>query len=132
MLEPVRSSSYYGFTEFRIEPKDLPRLDIDRVFLEIIEGVVSDSGRLSASSLKDLTYQTPPMEDAVEHGANEELLDFSDVRPAPEIGPALRRLRKVVREAGTQVDDAGAMDDLISEIESLAPARAAANRGLLG
>lgn len=131
VLEQVRTENYYGSPEWRIEPRHLPPTEIDRQFFELMSEVVAEYGRLSASSLKDLTYQTEPMADAVEGGANEVLLDFSAVRPAPVIAPVLRHFRDVVAAAGRGKDDPGVGDDLEDEIAALTYLRVRANREML-
>lgn len=131
VIDSIPTTNYYGSPEHRIRAKRLPVLRVEQEFREILFEVVKECGHLSASSLKDLTYQTPPMADAVEDQANEALLDFSDVGPAPEVAPTLIRLRNVVRAAGSDSDEPGAMEDLEEEVAVLSPGRRRANRELL-
>lgn len=131
VVDSIPTTNYYGSPERRIRPKQIPSSRLEQEFREIISGVVQEYGHLSASSLRDLTYQTPPMADAVEDGANETLLDFCDVRPAPEVARVLDRLRDVVRAEGPGSDEPGAMEDLERDVAAFSPGRKRANREML-
>lgn len=94
--------------------------------------IVAEMGNLAASSLKQLSYQTPPMLEAVKGGHRGVVLDLDIVRPIPRVRRTLARLREVMREQPEQFDDDGVEDEMVHELEDLAPLRAAANRLMIG
>jgi uncharacterized phage-associated protein len=107
------------------------RHDIDLHLSEdeerIIMDIVRELGDLAASSLRDLSYQTPPMIEARADGRGV-VLDLETVRPVPRVGRTLTRLRETARGLPEQFDDEGVEDALVVELAELRHGRARANR----
>jgi hypothetical protein len=107
-----------------------PRLPADEE--RVVAGTVAELGDLAASSLRDLSYQTPPMIEAQACDNRGVVLDLDTVRPMPEVSRTLARLREIVRSLPDQHDDDGVAEDLLRELEEMRPGRARANRRLIG
>jgi uncharacterized phage-associated protein len=118
VVQVVETSNYYGTPERRLRLlAEAPQVHIDEQFHALIDTVVARYGRWSATQLKDLTYQTPPMEAAQRQGKKEVRLDLAGGDPFPDLEPALARLRRVARELPPLEDDAGATEELEEELE---------------
>jgi hypothetical protein len=96
----------------------LPELDAE---------LVAELGDLAASSLRDLSYQTPPMLEAKREGRGV-VLDLGLVRPLPRVGRTLARLREAARELPEQFDDDGFEEDVLRELAEFRPGLARVNR----
>ncbi|WP_131831110.1 type II toxin-antitoxin system antitoxin SocA domain-containing protein [Frankia sp. CcI49] len=94
--------------------------------------IVAEMGNLAASSLKQLSYQTPPMVEALKGGHRGVVLDLDIVRPVPRVRRTLARLREVLREQPEEFDDDDVEEEMARELEELAPLRGAANRLMIG
>jgi uncharacterized phage-associated protein len=118
VLQVVRTENYYGNREIRLRLLIAdPEVDIDPLFAAIVDQIMQSYGRLSASQLKDLTYQTPPMQAAQRVGRRELRLDLAGGEPYPDIHAALAGLREIARELPVPEDEPGAVDDLAQEID---------------
>lgn len=122
---------FTGRCEYTIHLLDAPQTVIDAEFTAIVDGVLMEFGDWSASQLRDLTYQTPPMQEAVRQGRREVRLDLSGGAPFPDLGPGLARLRDWAARNPLPGDEPGGVDDLAEEMEHLAEHRADATRRLL-
>ena len=128
----LREEYYWGW-QLRLVGELDAEFDLSEEDQLFIEAVVTDLGKLSAGSLKDMSYQTPPMLDAQNRGVRGVTLDLSlSRRPMPSLAKTARRMAAVLQRLPKQEDDPGAMDDLVQELDELAPARQRANAKLLG
>jgi hypothetical protein len=105
---------------------------IDVEFAEIVDAVLADYGRWPAGQLRDLTYQTPPMQEAVKQHRHEVRLDLAGGSPLPDLGSGLARLRRWAKSNPLPADEPGGIGDLIEEVDQLTEHRADATRHLLG
>ncbi|WP_207391408.1 type II toxin-antitoxin system antitoxin SocA domain-containing protein [Streptomonospora litoralis] len=124
--------NFFGGKEVRLSlTTDAPEVEIDENFAAIVERVVAEKGRFTATQLRDLTYQTPPMLEAQKLGRREVRLDLTGGEPLPDLEPALRKLRAVARGMPALEDDVGAVGDLSEEIDSLSELRKEATDEML-
>jgi len=100
--------------------------------MRIIRRVVSLHGSKSASVLRKLSYQTPPMVEAEAAGDRNVLLDLSRARRVRQIRELLERHRRHRAAAPEQTDDAGVGDELLAEMRDLAELRGHVNVTELG
>ncbi|WP_185792213.1 type II toxin-antitoxin system antitoxin SocA domain-containing protein [Actinoallomurus bryophytorum] len=100
--------------------------------MRIIRRVVSLHGAKSASVLRKLSYQTPPMVEAEAAGDRNVLLDLSRARRVRQIRELLERHRRHRAVAPKQTDDAGIGDELLAEMRDLAELRGHVNVTELG
>lgn len=127
VIQVERSVTYYGNKEVRLRLAEAtPQIEIDERFATIVSGVLHDFGRVSATQLKDMTYQTAPMLAAAAKGQREVRLDLTGGDPFPDLAPALHRLKGVLRSMPKLEDEAGGIEDLATEIDDWAPMRKAA------
>jgi len=99
--------------------------------VEVIRLAVRRFGQYAAVTIRDLSYQTPPMVDAQVRG-RESVLNLDLVRPVPKFRGAVARSRVVLARLGDQHDDAEAQDEIVVELNALAEERTAATARLLG
>ncbi|MEU2299632.1 type II toxin-antitoxin system antitoxin SocA domain-containing protein [Streptomyces antibioticus] len=124
VVKVIETTNYYGSLEVRLAlTGETPQVEIDAKFAEIVERIVSDKGKLSATQLKDLTYQTPPMMAAQRLGPREVRLDLTGGSPLPDLEPGLERLRAIAQTMPALDDEVGAVDELTAEIDSLSELR---------
>jgi uncharacterized phage-associated protein len=124
--------NYYGTPEVRLVLAiETPQVEIDARFSEIVERIVSEKGQLSATQLKDLTYQTRPMLEAQKLGRREVRLDLAGGEPLPDLEPALQKLRAIAQTLPPLEEDAGAVDELADDMEALSEARREATGAML-
>lgn len=117
ILEVSQTQNYYGGREIRLRLSGGdPQIAIEPRFAVIVDQIMQECGRLSASQLRDLTYQTPPMQAAQRVGQRELRLDLSGGDPYPDLHHALARLRRVVAASPLPEDEPGSLDDLATEI----------------
>jgi hypothetical protein len=90
------------------DPAALPRLAPGEE--AVLAAAVREWGSLAASSLKDLSYQTPPMIEAQAEGNRGVVLDLNLVRPRPKVSRTLARIRAAIRARPEQFDDGPAPD----------------------
>ncbi len=114
-----RVENFYGSPEYRIflspSRETLPPTKFDGH----IEAVMREFGRLSASTLSDLTYQTAPMLAAQEGARRGVLLDLEVERvkaPATSLRKVRERLKPVADRLPRQGDEGG-VDDLIADMD---------------
>jgi uncharacterized phage-associated protein len=93
------------------------------VQMEIIRQIVTEYGGKSATALRNLSYQTPPMIEAQAAGDREEILNLGRARRAKQAQELLARHQYRRSAQDTQVDDAGVEDDLMSEHEAMSALR---------
>ena len=131
IISKETTENYYGATEHRLRlgARQVP-VDVDAQFAAIIEKVVLEYGNLAASTLRDLTYQTPPMIEAQRENARGEVLDLISGRPVPEVAPVLARFQDALNRLGSQEDE-GDLSALADEVADWAPERARATRRLV-
>lgn len=99
--------------------------------MEIIRKVVSDYGGKSATALRDLSYQTPPMIEAQAAGDREEILNLSRARRAKQAQELLARHQYRRSAKGTQIHDEGVEEDLLREHETMSSLRRRATAKVL-
>jgi uncharacterized phage-associated protein len=118
VMEVSRAQNFYGGPEIRLRLSgEDPQVAIDHRFVAIVDQVMQDHGRLSASQLRDLTYQTPPMQAAQRIGQRELRLDLSGGDPYPDLHGALARLRRIAVASPLPKDEPGSLDELEVEID---------------
>ncbi|WP_155339827.1 hypothetical protein [Acrocarpospora corrugata] len=122
---------YAGYRERVIHLVDAPQVVIDAEFARIVDGVLAEYGQWSAGQLRDLTYQTAPMQAAIKVNRREARLDLAGGPPLPDLGPRLARLRRWLERNPLPEDEPGGIDDLVGESQDLADHRAEATRHLL-
>jgi uncharacterized phage-associated protein len=127
-----RHEGWYGQKEVRLHLAErAPQYEIDIQFAVIVEEIVAQYGSLTATQLKDLTYQTAPMLAAQRKGEREVRLDLTGGDPYPNLAPTLHRLRAVLSAMPDQEDEPGAIEDLEREINEWADLRRAATSHLV-
>lgn len=132
VVEVVKTSNNYGTSEIRLRLRiAAPQIEIDSQFAAIVDEVMQADGRLSASQLKDLTYQTPPMQAALRLGRRELRLDLAGGEPYPDLSAPLARYRKIVRDLPLPDDEPGALEDLMGEIDDWSQLRREASGSIL-
>jgi|SRR4051794_20971090 len=132
VIQAERSLTFYGNKEirFRLLAAD-PRIDVNPRFMNILGDVVSEFGHLSATQLRDLAYQSPPMLAAIAKGRREVRLDLTGGEPYPDLAPALARLKAVARSMPAGEDEDGGIVDLKAELEEWAETRRSATSQLV-
>lgn len=124
VVRVIETHNFYGTLEVRLAlAGETPQVEIDARFAAIVERIVSEKGNLSATQLKDLTYQTPPMLAAQKLGRREVRLDLAGGAPIPDLAPALQRLQAIARAMPPLEDEVGAVEELAAEIDSLSELR---------
>ncbi|MFE3452021.1 type II toxin-antitoxin system antitoxin SocA domain-containing protein [Nonomuraea sp. NPDC059194] len=122
---------FAGYRECAIHLIDAPQTIIDAEFAKIVDGVLAEYGRWSAGQLRNLTYQTPPMQEAIKQNRREVRLDLAGGPPLPDLGSGLDRLRRWAKRNPLPDDEPGGVDDLVEESSYLADHRTEATRQLL-
>ncbi|MGP3958751.1 type II toxin-antitoxin system antitoxin SocA domain-containing protein [Nonomuraea sp. 3N208] len=122
---------FAGYRECTVHLIDAPQIVIDSEFAEIVDGVLAEYGRWSAGQLRDLTYQTAPMQEAIKQNQREVRLDLAGGPPLPDLGSGLARLRAWAKRNPLPQDEPGGVDDLVVESRQLAEHRDDATRHLL-
>lgn len=117
----VRRDEYYLGYQIRLVG-DPPDSDIDPASFALLAKTVRSYGNLAASTLKDLSYQTPPMVDAMERGKGV-VLDLSLARPRPRLSGLVKRMSAVLRRLPEQENDPGVFQEVEREMDELAQAR---------
>jgi uncharacterized phage-associated protein len=133
VMEVSRTLNYYGAREIRLRLSAVdPQIEIDPRFAAIVDHIMRDHGRLSASQLKDLTYQTPPMRAAQRVGRRELRLDLAGGDPYPDLHASLERLRRIAASLPLPEDEPGALAELAAEVDDWAHLRREATSRILG
>lgn len=130
VVERERTENYYGSAEYRLRLSREVPIDVDAQFAVIIEKIVLDYGDLAASTLRDLTYQTPPMLEAQREDARGEVLDLLTGRPVPDMAPVLEHFQGIIDKLEPQQNE-GDISALPEEINGWRPYRVAATRRLI-
>ncbi|MFI7552506.1 Panacea domain-containing protein [Micromonospora sediminimaris] len=125
----VQRESYFQGFQVRLVG-DMPGYDMPPDEMTTLEETLTEFGNLSAASLKDLSYQTPPMADAQQRGTGV-VLDLSLARPRPKLGGLARKMSAVLRRLPEQENDPGVFQDIEREMAELAQARRRATEALL-
>jgi hypothetical protein len=131
ILVEETADPFAGHRECLIHLVDAPQTDIDAEFAEIVNAVLADYGRWSAGQLRDLTYQTPPMQEAIKQHRHEVRLDLAGGAPLPDLDSGLARLRRWAKNNPLPADEPGGIDDLIEEVDQFTEHRTDATRHLL-
>lgn len=103
VADRTTGENYYGSKQVWLSLRSAPQYEIDARFAAIVAAVVHDFGRLTPSSLKDLTYATPPMIEA-QKGNRGVRLDLEGQRPVRSLGTAMKRLAR--HRLGVKASDA--------------------------
>ncbi len=130
-----RTWNWYGKPEYRLSaaPRSVDLLDESDQFIAHLDAVLAEHGHLSATELKDLTYETEPMLEAQDGGERGGFLDLGDSAPLPDITGVVGKLQQQLTELESHDEEDGPAPTGCSE-ELLVPlqtARAEANRILL-
>ncbi|RGA01401.1 hypothetical protein DI270_029725 [Microbispora triticiradicis] len=110
---------------------DAPQMVVDDEFAELVDDVLGAYGRWSATQLRDLTHQTPPMQEAGKQHRPGVRIDLAGGPPLPDLGSGLARLRRWVEDNPLPDDEPGGTDDLMQEIGHFTELRTEATRKLL-
>lgn len=106
-------------------------LDIDDPLptdsMTVIRSVLHEYGAKTASTLRDLSYKTPPMVEATAAGERMVLLDLSRARRAQQARALLDRHRRIRAAMPKRTDDPGVGDELLGEMADLAAVRGRVN-----
>ena len=130
-IEVISSTNFYGSPEYRLTLRHAPQLEIDVVFAEIVREIADEFGLYSPTTLKDMTYETPPMLMAQAGGRRGVLLDLTAERPVPDMESALSKYKKILQSKRPRETAPEAMDDLVHDVSSTSYLRARANDALL-
>ena len=132
VIQAERLETFYGSMEIRLRLVEAdPQIEIDQHFAEIVAGILNQYGRLSATQLKDMTYQTAPMIAAQAKGRREVRLDLTGGDPYPDLAPSLDHLKSVLRSMPRPEDEDGGIEDLAAEIDEWAPLRRASTSEMI-
>jgi uncharacterized phage-associated protein len=131
IVERQTTENYFGSVEYRLRLVRSISVDVDGEFATIIERMVLSHGNLAPSTLRDLTYQTPPMQEARREGGRGQFLDLLSGRPVPDIAPVQSRFERILDQLEPQTDE-GDLTGLTEEIADWADHRARATRPLVG
>lgn len=93
----------------------------------IIRRVVAEHGDKHASWLRNLSYETAPMVEVTAAGDRQVRLDLSLARRSRQAKALLDRHRRLRAAMPTRQDDSGVGDDLLEEMQKLAPLRGHVN-----
>ncbi|WP_169789135.1 Panacea domain-containing protein [Nonomuraea candida] len=126
-----KTDPFAGYRECTVHLINAPQVVIDSEFAEIVNGVLAEYGRWSAGQLREFTYQTPPMQEAIKRKQRGVRLDLAGGPPLPDLGSGLARLRAWAERNPLPDDEPGGVDDLVEESRRLAEHRAEATRHLL-
>ncbi|WP_432986786.1 Panacea domain-containing protein [Dactylosporangium sp. CA-233914] len=121
---------FYGGWELRLSGELPPNFELPEEDRELLNRMMERFGRYAATTLKDMSYQTSPMEDAQRRGRGV-VLNLNLARPLPALNRTSARMKAVLRSLAEQEDDEGAMDELAEEINTFSAGRITANRTLL-
>jgi uncharacterized phage-associated protein len=131
IVERQTTENYFGSVEYRLRLVRSISVDVDGEFAAIIEKTVLNHGNLAPSTLRDMTYQTGPMQEAKREGSRGQFLDLLSGPPVPDITPVQRRFERILDQLEPQTDE-GNLSDLSEEIADWAEHRARATRPLVG
>ena len=95
-----------------------------------LDAVLAEHGHLSATELKDLTYETKPMLEVRDGGERGGFLDLGESAPLPDLTGAVEKLQQQLTEFESRDEEdgpapAGCSEELLVPLQS---ARAEANR----
>ncbi|WP_433083803.1 type II toxin-antitoxin system antitoxin SocA domain-containing protein [Dactylosporangium sp. CA-052675] len=121
---------FYGGWELRLSGELPQNFELPEEDRQLLNRTMERYGRYAATTLKDMSYQTPPMEDAQRRGRGV-VLNLNLARPLPALTRTSARMKAVLRSLAAQEDDEGAMDELAEEVNTFSAGRIAANRMLL-
>jgi hypothetical protein len=127
----MADDAFSGYRECRVHLVGDVDMDIDERFAEVIEQTVAQYGEFSVGQLRDIAYQTAPMQEALAEGRGDVRLDLAGGRPFPDLAVGLGRLRQVAERMPLPEGEPGGIDDLTEEMDQLAQVRQDANDHLL-
>lgn len=130
IVERQTTENYFGSVEYRLRLVRSIPVDVDGEFAAIIEKTVLSHGNLAPSTLRDMTYQTAPMQEAKREGGRGQFLDLLSGRPVPDIALVQRRFERLLDQLEPQADE-GDLSGLTEEIADWADYRARATRPLV-
>jgi uncharacterized phage-associated protein len=131
VIQRETRENYHGSPEYRLRLGRPVPLAVDKDYLKVLEDTVQRYGRLAASTLRDITYQTPPMQEAQRVGHRGVILELTTGRTVPDVEPALRKFDRVLARLGRGEDEPGAEDELADEVVEWTDARLRANSTIL-
>ena len=130
-----RTWNWYGKPEYRLTAPTpaAELLDETDQYIAHLDAVLAEHGHLSATELKDLSYETEPMLEAQTEGERGVFLDLGENATLPDISGVVGNLRRHLAELESRDDEdgpapAGCSEELLIPLQS---ARAEANRILL-
>lgn len=118
------------YVEQRLRLRGDIRLDCDVEFEAIVAGIVHEYGHYVASTLRDITYQTPPMQEVQREGQRGDALDLNGGAPIPDLTQTLRHFEDVLDRLPDQSDE-GDLGQMLAEHRELATGRSRANTVIL-
>ena len=130
-----RTRNWYGKPEYRLSApaRSVELLDESDRYIAHLDAVLAEHGHLSATELKDLTYDTEPMLEARDGGERGGFLDLGESAPLPDMTGVVGKLQQQLTELESRDEEdgsapAGCSEELLVPLQS---ARAEANRILL-
>lgn len=125
------SEANYGpFNGKRFELVSMTQETVDERFADIIDALLDDYGNYTATALRDLTYNTPPMLEAQRGGMRGVELDLHGGGPVPQASIVKARLR-ALRDRLPAGQDEGNLSAMLSEHDEWSETRRRANGELL-
>lgn len=97
----------------------------------IICDVIEEYGHLAPSSLRDVTYQTRPMLQAQEKGNRGIALDLMTEQSVKALPEMITHFKKTLKKLPRQETDESALEEVVNELDDMAPLRKRATRKLL-
>ncbi|MEO5920653.1 MAG: type II toxin-antitoxin system antitoxin SocA domain-containing protein, partial [Pseudolysinimonas sp.] len=97
IIEHDVTANYYGSPEHRLRLRFMPQIEVDAAYAEIVGAIVLEYGAHSPTTLKDLTYETPPMLAAQELNIRGVVLDLTTPRPVPDMTDRLAEFNEILR-----------------------------------
>ncbi|GAA0975458.1 hypothetical protein GCM10009555_033360 [Acrocarpospora macrocephala] len=98
----------------------------------ILRRIVVEHGAKNATTLKDLSYATPPMAEAQAGGQRGVVLNLDRAREAKKVRALIERHRALLQDQGVDQDDPGVAAELIAEQTEFDELRRRANTKELG
>ncbi|WP_096907002.1 Panacea domain-containing protein [Dietzia sp. WMMA184] len=123
-------ASYGRFNGKRFELVSMTQETVDHRFASIIDVLLDDYGNCTASALRDLTYNTPPMLEAQRCGARGVKLDLHGGGPVPQASSVKARLRALRDRLPAQRDE-GDLSAMLDEHDEWSDTRRRANGEIL-
>ena len=127
-----RGLNLFGNPEYRLTAPPLAFEQAERAdrFVEHLDAILAEYGHLSPTQLKNLTYETAPMQEAQDGGERNVILDLDETPTVPDASATLRRFQRLL-DSHTDDDEPAPRGCSEKILDPLRAARGRANRLLL-